>query len=99
MSGSYHSVHQIKDALMQSFVNYVLFYYGRNGIYSMGATRTMVCDTINKYLDLANGIWKLPIEYTTIPPCTKNIAFSYDTMDRELIRDLLMLDYGLTMPD
>ena len=84
---------------MQSFINYVLRFYGRQGIYAMGATRSMVCDTINKYLDLANGRWKLPVEYTTIAPCTKDIEFCYDTMDRELIRDLLMLDYGLIFPD
>ena len=85
--------------IMQAFVNYVLGFYGRDGIYDMGATRTMVCDTINKYLNLTTNTWKLPVEYTTIAPCTKDIEFGYDTMDRELIRDLLMLDYGLTMPD
>ena len=56
-------------------------------------------DTINKYLNLTTNTWKLPVEYTTIAPCTKDIEFGYDTIDRELIRDLMMLDYGLVFPD
>ena len=85
--------------IMQDFVKYVLGFYGRDGIYDMGATRTMVCDTINKYLNLTTNTWKLPVEYTTIAPCTKDIEIGYDTIDRELIRDLMMLDYGLVFPD
>ena len=33
--------------IMQDFVKYVLGFYGRGGIYDMGATRSMVCDIIN----------------------------------------------------
>ena len=80
---------------MQSFVNYVLDYYGRHGIYCMDATRSMVCDTINKYLDLANGVWKLP-KWWGVP---NTIPFSYDSTDREIIRDMMIKDYGLIMPD
>ena len=72
---------------MQSFVNYVLGFYGRHGIYAMGATRTMVCDTINKYLDYSNQVW-----------IGTDISFCYDTYDRELIRDMLIKDYGLVFP-
>ncbi len=80
---------------MQSFVNYVLDYYGRHGIYCMDATRSMVCDTINKYLVLANGVWRLPKSYGM----AYIIAFSYDSTDREIVRDMMIKDYGLSMPD
>ena len=72
---------------MQAFINYVLAFYGRNGIYDMGATRTMVCDTINKYLDYANEVW-----------IGTDISFGYDSTDREIIRDRLIEDYGLVFP-
>ena len=79
---------------MQSFVNYVLGYYGRHGIYSMNATRTMVCDTINKYLDFSNELWILPKSDWR----EGSISFGYDSTDREIIRDMMIEDYGLVFP-
>ena len=78
---------------MQSFIDYVLYFYGRDGIYSMDATRSMVCNTINKYLDLDGGVWRLPKSYGAYI-----IAFGYDTTDREVIRDMMIKDYGLVFP-
>ena len=76
---------------MQAFINYVLAFYGRDGVYDMGATRTMVCDIINTYL--VGDVWIVPKHpYGTLD-------FGYDTLDRELIRDLLIEDYSLVFPD
>ncbi len=76
--------------IMQSFIDYVLGYYGRDGMYDMGATRTMVCDIINTYL--IGDVWVVPDHpYGTL-------SFGYDTIDRELIRDLLESDYSLVFP-
>ena len=76
--------------IMQSFIDYVLGYYGRDGIWDMGATRTMVCDIINTYL--IGDVWVVPDHpYGTL-------SFGYDTIDRELIRDLLESDYSLVFP-
>ena len=81
--------------IMQSFIDYVLEYYGRDGIWDMGATRTMVCDTINKYLDCANQQWSLPKSYGM----AYLIPFGYDSTDREIIRDMMIRDYGLVFPN
>ncbi len=72
---------------MQSFIDYVLSFYGRDGIYAMGATRTMVSDTINNYLDYANQVW-----------IGTDIEFGYDSTDREIIRDRMIKDFGLVFP-
>ena len=79
---------------MQAFIDYVLAFYGRNGIYDMGATRTMVCDTINKYLDFANELWILPDSDWR----ERYMPFGYDSTDREIIRDMMIEDYGLVFP-
>ena len=77
--------------IMQAFVKYVLGFYGRGGIYDMGATRSMVCDIINTYL--VGDVWVVPDHpYGTL-------SFGYDSTDRELIRDLLISDYSLAFPD
>ena len=79
---------------MNAFINYVLAFYGRDGIYDMGATRTMVCNTINKYLDSANEVWILPKSDWR----KGSISFGYDSTDREIIRDMMIEDYGLVWP-
>ncbi len=76
---------------MQAFIDYVLAFYGRDGVYDMGATRTMVGDTINTYLNLASMQW-------FVPEWDCNQSFGYDTLDRELIADLMIRDYGLVFP-
>ena len=77
--------------IMQDFVKYVLGFYGRGGIYDMGATRSMVCDIINTYL--VGDVWVVPDHpYGTL-------SFGYDSTDRELIRDLLISDYSLVFPN
>lgn len=80
-----------RTIIMQSFIDYVLGFYGRDGIWDMGATRTMVCDIINTYL--VGDVWVVPDHpYGTL-------SFGYDSTDRELIRDLLISDYSLVFPD
>ena len=80
-----------RTIIMQSFIDYVLGFYGRDGIWDMGATRTMVCDIINTYL--VGDVWVVPDHpYGTL-------SFGYDSTDRELIRDLLIDDYSLVFPD
>ena len=80
-----------RTIIMQSFIDYVLGFYGRDGIWDMGATRTMVCDIINTYL--VGDVWVVPDHpYGTL-------SFGYDSTDRELIRDLLISDYSLAFPD
>ena len=77
--------------IMQDFVKYVLGFYGRDGIYDMGATRSMICDVINTYL--VGDVWVVPDHpYGTL-------SFGYDTIDRELIRDLLISDHSCVFPD
>ena len=84
-----YNVHSL--IIMQAFINYVLGFYGRDGIYDMGATRSMVCDIINTYL--VGDVWIVPNHpYGTL-------SFGYDSTDRELIRDLLIDDYSLVFPD
>ena len=65
---------------MTEFYDYVLSFYGSEGIYPMGATLDMVIEATAKYLK--QGV----------------ISYCGDSFDRENVRDIMMRDYGLTMP-
>ena len=71
---------------MKEFIQYVLGFYGRGGIYDMGATPAQVVDIIDTYLDYSKLEW------------ANGIEFGYDSTDREIIRDYLVADYVLDMP-
>lgn len=58
---------------MKEFVEYVLGFYGENGIYDMGATKEEIL--------VATGI---RIERK------KDIPFQGDTLDREMVRDIIL---------
>jgi hypothetical protein len=67
---------------MSEFYDYVLSFYGKDGIYPMGATLTQVKQataTLKKILKL------------------KGEEFCGDSIDRELVRDLLIGKYKLQM--
>ena len=68
------------QSLMTEFYDYVLSFYGADGIYPMNATLTQVKNataTLKKILTL------------------KGEKFSGDSIDRELVRDLLLSKYNL----
>ena len=65
---------------MDQFYDYVLSFYGPEGIYPMGATLGMVMEATETYLE------------------QNMITFCGDSFDRENVRDIMMRDYGLTMP-
>ena len=69
---------------MTEFYDYVLSFYGADGLYPMGATLDLIeqaTDTHLKILELQGH------------------KFCSDSYDRELVRDLLISKYGLTFPD
>ena len=68
---------------MTEFYDYVLSFYGADGLYPMGATLDLIeqaTDTHLKILELQGH------------------KFCGDSYDRELVRDLLESKYGLTFP-
>ena len=70
---------------MNDFIDYVLRFYGKDGIYDMGATREQVLHAALLRLDPES-------HYQSIP-------FGFDSTDRELIRDILIDTYSLVFPD
>ncbi len=70
------------EHLLGPFYSYVFQFYGRDGIYPMGATMNMIrkaTDTHIKILDL------------------KNVEFAGDSIDREMVRDLLISQNNLSL--
>ena len=68
---------------MTEFYDYVLSFYGKEGIYPMSATLTQVKQataTLKKILKL------------------KGQEFAGNSIDRELVRDLLISKYNLKFP-
>lgn len=59
---------------MKEFVDYVIEFYGANGIYDMGATR--------KEIMMATGVRMGICKHSDIP-------FEGDTIDREAVRDII----------
>ena len=66
---------------MNEFVSYVYDFYGKNGIYDMGATVSQITTATIDYLSslLSKG------EYT----------FCGDSLDRERVRDILTSKFNL----
>jgi hypothetical protein len=67
---------------MEGFYDYVLSFYGDDGLYPMGATPELVKQATSFYIKgLKVGAQK----------------FCGDSIDREHIRDIMIDKYGLTM--
>jgi hypothetical protein len=69
---------------LSEFHRYVFSFYGRGGVYPMGATLKQIVS--------ATAI--LIARFTAT-----NRDFVGDSMDRELVRDILIKEYGLQFPD
>lgn len=65
---------------LNDFVDYVMEFYGPDGIYPMGANPTVVRKATNDCMKIAK---------------IKGDEFYGDSIDRELIRDLLIDKYKL----
>ena len=71
---------------MNDFINYVLGFYGKDGVYDMGATREQVTHATLLRLDPEDSRFN-------------SIEFGFDTTDREIIRDILIDTYSLVFPE
>lgn len=67
---------------MTEFYDYVLSFYGPDGIYPMGATLDIVQKATNDLISILQ---------------IKGEEFCGDSIDRELVRDLMMSKYNLKM--
>ncbi len=67
---------------MTEFYDYVLSFYGPGGIYPMGATLTVVQKATNDLISILQ---------------IKGQEFCGDSIDRELVRDLMMDKYNLKL--
>jgi hypothetical protein len=68
---------------MTEFYDYVLSFYGKDGIYPMGATLTVVRKATQDLIRILK---------------IKGEKFAGDSIDRELVRDLLISKYNLVFP-
>ena len=68
---------------INDFIDYTLTFYGPDGIYPMGANRTVVLNATNDIIKIAE---------------IKGEEFCGDSIDRELVRDLLISKYNLKFP-
>lgn len=68
---------------LNDFVDYVLSFYGPAGLYPMGADSTIVHKATNDLIKILE---------------IKGEEFCGDSVDRELVRDLLISKYKLTFP-
>ena len=67
---------------MNDFVQYVLDFYGKDGIHCMNATVQQVTDAVETYKKI----------------CELNCSdFAADSVDRENIRDLMIRKFGLKL--
>ena len=69
---------------MTEFYDYVLSFYGKDGIYPMGATLTVVRKATQDLIRILK---------------IKGQEFCGDSVDRELVRDLLIEKYKLQFPN
>ena len=65
---------------INDFIDYTLTFYGPDGIYPMGANRTVVRNATNDIIKIIE---------------IKGEEFCGDSIDRELVRDLLLSKYNL----
>jgi hypothetical protein len=70
----------LSKELINDFVDYVMSFYGSDGIYPMGANRTVIRKATNDIIKIAR---------------IKGEKFCGDSIDRELVRDLLISKYNL----
>lgn len=68
------------EEFINDFIDYTLTFYGPDGIYPMGANRTVVRKATNDIIKIAK---------------IKGDEFCGDSIDRELVRDLLISKYNL----
>jgi hypothetical protein len=73
----------MSETQLNDFVDYTMSFYGPNGIYPMGANQHL----IHKATDDVMQILKI-----------KGGEFCGDSIDRELVRDLLISKYNLKFP-
>jgi hypothetical protein len=69
---------------MTEFYNYVLSFYGPGGIYPMGATLELIEQATQDLIRILE---------------IKDQEFCGDSVDRELVRDLLIDKYKLQFPN
>jgi len=68
---------------MTDFYDYVLSFYGADGLYPMSATLPLIQQATNDIIQILQ---------------IKNEEFCGDSIDRELVRDLLISKYNLVFP-
>jgi hypothetical protein len=68
---------------INDFIDYTMSFYGPDGIYPMGANRTVIRNATNDIIKIAK---------------IKGEEFCGDSIDRELVRDLLISKYNLQFP-
>ena len=72
----------LKD-LYPEFTDYVFSFYGENGLYDMGATRQQINSATSARLNSLQHV---------------KLTFDQDTIDREIVRDILIEKFELVMP-
>ena len=70
-----------KDIIVNEFINYVYDFYGKNGIYDMGATR--------------DNITTATIDYISSLLSKQEYKFCGDSLDRERVRDIMISKFNL----
>jgi len=70
-----------KDIIIKEFINYVYDFYGKNGIYDMGATR--------------DNITTATIDYLSDCLSKREYTFCGDSLDRERVRDIMISKFNL----
>ncbi len=68
----------------KEFIDYVFDFYGKDGIYDMNATKDQIATATN--IRLKN------LKYAKLP-------FDGDTIDREIVRDILIEKFALKFPE
>lgn len=71
----------LSKELINDFIDYVMSFYGADGLYPMGANRTIVRKATNDIIKIAR---------------IKGEKFCGDSYDREQVRDLLFDKYNLS---
>tara|TARA_R100000458_G_C8146639_1_gene155840 strand:+ start:116 stop:343 length:228 start_codon:yes stop_codon:yes gene_type:complete len=72
----------LKD-LYPEFTDYVFSFYGKGGLYDMGATRQQIIRATYARLNSLDHV---------------KLTFDQDTVDREIVRDILIEKFGLILP-
>jgi hypothetical protein len=67
----------------KQFYQYLYDFYGKSGVYPMNATFKMIKESTQKHINALNCLDK---------------EFCADSIDRELIRDIMIKDFSLKFP-